>query len=691
MKSTLTLTVSLLLILCASSARALTFKPREAHLWDTWLFYQDGTWHLYYLIASEWKEWDGVGVATSQDGVHWEERGTPIMKRDDAVWLGTGSTWRSPLFAKDGRFICNFSEQPRGEAQHIYFAESRDLLKWDRLPVEFRQDPRWYEEKGRWDCIYTVPRPGGGFFGYWTATPKGRVGFGFGESQDGVNWTALPAPGLDWRTNAAPKSCEIGAVEKIGGRYYAMVGHPSKMFMFVGDKPEGPFLASEKNFEVLKGDCYFARFFPSPDGMLVTHHSITRTKKVRKEVCYAAPLKRADVDGEGTLRLMWWRGNEALKGQAINPRIKNGGDAAAPAFLETAVNVCRGTMFEGLVTFPEKSAAPRPGVVIGCGEGPAGAIQFLSSCATTGGTVQPDGTAFTPIPKQANDRQLPLKTQSRFRLLIRHSLAELYLDDVLMNVMSLPRDADGRIGFLNGGAGMSDLKVWTMTLPDEAPPSVAPAAASGETPLLDKTLVAWAAPSHLDQRGGAALSLQDSDEHFDAIVFGELAPGKWMAGSDHFRRTLRTQDSVPAETADAKTLVQIAIVYRAMEVTVYRNGQQYSRHTIAAPQPFGSDSLVLIGPRAEGAEHQGFVGEVDDARIYASALSAEQIAALKPNEEGPVKPWAWWAFDEAATADRMGRLPHSKLSGGASVKDGRLMLSRQGANFSAQRKKGRGN
>ena len=50
-----------------------------------------------------------------------------------------------------------------------------------------------------------------------------------------------------------------------------------------------------------------------------------------------------------------------------------------------------------------------------------------------------------------------------------------------------------------------------------------------------------------------------------------FASGKWMPGSDHLRRTKREQDTFPAETAGADTLVQIAIVYRGQRI-VYRHG-----------------------------------------------------------------------------------------------------------------------
>jgi hypothetical protein len=458
--------------LLAGDGLAVTFKPRDVHQWDTWVFHHDQTYYLYYLIASQWQGWDGFGVATSKDGVHWEEQGTPVLKRDTVNWLGTGSTWKSPQFEKDRRFFVNFSEQPKGEAQHIYFAESRDLLKWDRLPIEFRQDPRWYEEKGRWDCIYPIPKTGGGFYGYWTAKPKGRVGFGFGESEDGVNWRALEAPLLDWGIHAVPKECEMGAVENVGGQYYAMVGaYPEGMFTFVADQPQGPFFASKKSCRLLSGDCYFARFFPSPDGLLVTHHSISKARRGKQPIVYTAPLKRALVDAEGAMRLGWWQGNEVLKGagQEVNLPQQTRMDGKEMVFITAGVNVRSGTILEGSVNFNRGS-----GLVVESADGTMTAIGLLSATATEAGPIQRDGTMFTALPGQSINRDLPEKPASRWRLLLRHSLVELYLDDVLFNVLSLPKAATGRIGFLNNASGITDLKAWTMTLPDEPAPETRP-------------------------------------------------------------------------------------------------------------------------------------------------------------------------------------------------------------------------
>ncbi len=220
---------------------------------------------------------------------------------------------------------------------------------------------------------------------------------------------------------------------------------------------------------------------------------------------------------------------------------------------------------------------------------------------------------------------------------------------------------------------------WVRTV---APASAKPS--SGDQPLRDKTLVVWAAPANLTQQGGSVLTIDDGLSHFDGLVFAERSPAKWMAGSDHYRRTSLAQAEWPAETNAAPTFVQLAAMYRGSEVTLYREGKPFAHYAIKEPQVFGPDSLVLIGPRHVG-NTDFFAGAVDDARLYGRALTPEEIAVLKPNEEGAVKPWAWWTFDDGSCEDRAGHLVASQLAGGAKVEKGCLVLDGAKAAFCAAR------
>lgn len=197
-------------------------------------------------------------------------------------------------------------------------------------------------------------------------------------------------------------------------------------------------------------------------------------------------------------------------------------------------------------------------------------------------------------------------------------------------------------------------------------------------PLGDKTLVAWVALDGLDQRGGSALTLDDRRGGFDAVVFGEIEPGRWMAGSEFFRGTMKDQSGVPAETAAGET-VQIAIAYRGNEITVWRNGELYSRHEAEASKRFDSDIVAVFGLRHIGAGGDPWLaGRIEDARVYGFALNGEQIRSLKPNDPAGPDPIAWWDFENGSAADRMGLFDESLLAGGARVDEGRLILEGEG-------------
>lgn len=425
------------------------------NMWDTWLYLHEGVYCLYTL-ANSGGSWDNISMARSPDGVHWEELGPVLHRREGATWMGTGSTWASPV-PGDDRFLMNFSEWV-GDRQTIYFAESRDLVHWTRLgdDLEFRQDPRWYKDAGRWDCIWTIARPGAGLYGYWTADPLEGPGVGFGQSLDGVRWEALPPPPF---AEGAPHG-EAGAVERIGDQYCLMIGANGGMRTLVAPAPEGPFRPAPHNFDLLAGQSalhtYFARFFPTPDGLLVNHHSRARDGQV-----YFAPLKRALVDADGTLRLGWWEGNDRLKADATAPQCTLGEAVGShPRVLDGDWDTTAGVILEGTVDLPSPESPQPAGLFLGSRGGGGVAVLVGEGGVTRMGPISDDGSGFAA--EETIDREMAFPPRARFRLLLKHSLVEFYLDDILIQCYSMPDRADGRLGVLGGMGRVGDLRAWQL-------------------------------------------------------------------------------------------------------------------------------------------------------------------------------------------------------------------------------------
>lgn len=202
-----------------------------------------------------------------------------------------------------------------------------------------------------------------------------------------------------------------------------------------------------------------------------------------------------------------------------------------------------------------------------------------------------------------------------------------------------------------------------------------------DTPVIrDKTLVAWVYLADTSQRGGSVLALDDRHGRFDAIVFGERSPGKWMAGSDQWKRTPEVQDAYPSENASPETRIQIAIVYEDGNVRIFRNGQRYAEYGIGTVQSYGPESVVVMGLRhLDAGDRACLAGAIEDARIYDVALTQEQVAALEPHRLSAPAPLAWWSFQDGRATDRMGRFPETLLMGGARIAQERLLLDGQGS------------
>ncbi|MFO0879430.1 MAG: DUF1553 domain-containing protein [Gemmataceae bacterium] len=159
-------------------------------------------------------------------------------------------------------------------------------------------------------------------------------------------------------------------------------------------------------------------------------------------------------------------------------------------------------------------------------------------------------------------------------------------------------------------------------------------AAYASTGLLDrdlpeKTLEAWVRLDNLSQRGGGAISVQTPDGNaFDAVVFGEQEPGRWMAGSEFFSRTRSLGGPVEK---DGGRLVHVAISYdRNGTISAFRDGLPYGvGYRVSEPRAFRAGTAQVVFGLRHGpvGGNKMLAGTLVRARVYDRALRPEEVAA----------------------------------------------------------------
>jgi Protein of unknown function (DUF1553)/Protein of unknown function (DUF1549)/Concanavalin A-like lectin/glucanases superfamily/Planctomycete cytochrome C len=142
-----------------------------------------------------------------------------------------------------------------------------------------------------------------------------------------------------------------------------------------------------------------------------------------------------------------------------------------------------------------------------------------------------------------------------------------------------------------------------------------------------KTLEAWVVLPTLDQGGGGAMTIETLNGGvFDSIVFAERQARKWMPGSNGFTRT-RDLTGDPEKSANEP--IHVAITYGSDgRIALYRNGKNYGAPYMTTPPPtYASEQWhVIFGIRHTGGSRAFLAGEIDEARLYDRALSAEEVA-----------------------------------------------------------------
>lgn len=463
------------------------YRSSCGKIWDPTVIKYRGIYHCFTMhYEKDLPDSFSMRLATSADGVHWEDRGNIITDRVYPVW-------KMYIFrTKDGKFVLNHGSfrHVGGANDTLRYYVSDDLLHWT-FTGEDHPDEQWYEPDGRWDHMYCIEAASGGYIGYAVAVPKPeyRSLLGIQRSDDGIHWHACPPPVIDWDGVEPVREMEVGGCEKIGSKYYLIGGicppfdgnYAYSCYVFTSDNEDGPFRPDHDALRLCgfngRRDTIFiqtlAAFCRDYDG---------GPQLVSNTVCYTLdkgsdnwllPLREARVDAQGHMHLHYFAGNDALKGRVLS-RIESAEFAthAPEGWLLTdeyllqplaVIDPARGAVIEGTIT-----AEPRParGPVRACCWRPTMAGFYIEESETSGtalfaecantkkrstyiGTFDAAFRRFTPEDTISRGCACPTGLDTfvphTFRLLIRHGIFEVYFDDILVQTYTCPTMPTGKI------------------------------------------------------------------------------------------------------------------------------------------------------------------------------------------------------------------------------------------------------
>ncbi|HUT09866.1 MAG TPA: hypothetical protein VMY42_05185 [Thermoguttaceae bacterium] len=217
-----------------------------------------------------------------------------------------------------------------------------------------------------------------------------------------------------------------------------------------------PFYGQKKNHNVFGHDCdiYFTRFFHNAPGGPLVNHFYT------KGPVFAAPLKAVEVDHEGILRLKWWKNNDKLKAKRIETELAAVEDGYAASIRMFDVKLPRDKVhvIEGMLgpTKAEQAGGMKRGIFFDHGDGHGEFLAFGPD-STSFGDMNADGSNSRV--HQTCNREIDFGPTRTFRLVIKHNMMELYINDYLMNLKRVKWN--GHIGLIGAdNNALQNIDVW---------------------------------------------------------------------------------------------------------------------------------------------------------------------------------------------------------------------------------------
>ena len=512
----------LLVLACLQQeSNAMIYRSNNGGLWDPSVIYHNGKYHAFSMFNKH----DDKNprhvyclYSISDDGVHWKDKKVVLKEQgDENIFFKCFVGKFGDSFIMDHGVVRRTNN---GRFQDtLRFYESTDLLNWKHL-FNSTPDPRWYTNK-RWDHMYAIPKEEGnhdaGYWGYVVSVNKsGPSAVGMMQSKDGKEWETLPPAKIEWgdippNDDKRGKALELGGCERIGGKYYLIAGRPYffsrgySIWTFVADNPRGPFRPDVEAFrlcgtstgEMQNSITWLTVWVRGKDGELLIQNYASMPSYGHWSPWFL-PFRKAVIDKDGHLRLGWWQGNEALKGESlalnkneVTLKGKCADDGYNVAYLDLEFDYKQGVVIEGtikakaLVEGCEPTTVPSAGLALGDIAKDATAVQLgigksrgrethIGSLLKKEGKLEFESKDVTGK-MCATVTGIDDGKEHTFRLLCRLEMFELYIDDLLMQTYLYKPDS-GKIGFVacNAEAIFSDLKAWKMSLPSESDDNLQP-------------------------------------------------------------------------------------------------------------------------------------------------------------------------------------------------------------------------
>ena len=360
----------LLLLLPPPPTQAMLYAPPRGSIWDPSCFRIGGQFHCVFMyigqnqtLNAEFGGYPSGLLATSDDGVNFRTVAPVAYEK----WKGVGFfkafvSYVGPDSSGQPQFVMNHGTEgnttnrppPSADdpgcpfaSQCMRFLKSSNLLDWEPLYSQ-HPDPRWYSVGGsssssRWDAAMMLQDPddttGKEWMAFPTATVPGRVGCGLGmmrSSDGGLTYSPVPPPMVDWGPLGRGTSLEIGGVAKIGDWWFQIGGTSNagyksyshagaangyNVYALASKNSTGPYSPRPATFrlsgtsqipvhrEVMHSLGAFVHDYD--EGVTLVSNYMGSSN------IYLTPFKKPVSDDAGNLRLAWWEGNEALKGEPI--------------------------------------------------------------------------------------------------------------------------------------------------------------------------------------------------------------------------------------------------------------------------------------------------------------------------------------------------------------------------------------